>query len=357
MKAYLVSFIVPVYNAARTLDTCIQSIMRQTYSHFEIILINDGSTDQSGALCDQYTASDSRIRTFHQANKGAASARNKGIHHALGTYIQFVDADDFIAPEMTRMLVGEMNDDVDLAICGYATHVLQKGKQRTADHIPSIQGTFSHRTYIESIGLLYAETIFPSPCNKLYKADVILAESVRFMDAFHMGEDVLFNIDYIEVCNYVSVVPRALYTYVIRDQESLSTRFHEKYMHYQLHIHQHITEFLQRKGKLHGPNKTFIQMTFMKSIINSFTHLFHPSNTENKREKKARIQAIVDDPNVQNHTSYLRGSLQARIVRILIANKSIRGIYAFFSSKQKLQTHVHPLYTALKKIDTIPQKR
>lgn len=352
MNEHLVSFIVPVYNAARTLETCIESILDQTYTFFEIILINDGSTDDSGAICDAYSQKDFRIRTFHQANKGPAAARNKGIHHAIGTYIQFVDADDRIAPNMTRTLARQMTDDIDLVICGYASNVSQRGRKRTITHVPSIQGTFSHLEYIKHIGALYAETIFPSPCNKLYKSDVILAESIRFMDAFKMGEDVLFNIDYMEVCNAVAVVPEALYTYIIRDEESLSRRYHPNYVHYQIHIHSHILEFLQRKGQLHGENYNAIQMMFMRSIMNSFTHLFHPDNVDTTDEKKEHIATLIGDITIRNKVNHLRGSLQARIIRTLIIRQSVQGIYSFFLMKQTIKTHIHPLYKLLKKLDT-----
>ena len=351
MNEHLVSFIVPVYNAARTLQTCINSIQQQTYPFFEIILINDGSTDGSGELCDAYATEDFRIRTFHQANSGPAAARNKGIHHAIGTYIQFVDADDVIDPQMTKTLIAHMTEEIDVVICGYATTVAKRGKEKHHVHIPSVSGTFSHETFIDQLGQLYAETIFPSPCNKLYKSDVILAEHIRFMDAFHMGEDVLFNVDYMEVCNAVAIVPEALYTYIIREEASLSRRFHPNYVHYQLHIHSHLIEFLTRKNKLHGPNNTAIQKMFMKSMMNSFTHLFHPDNKETKAEKQEHIHTLLHDETIRKQLPHLRGSLQACIVRQLMKRKSTKGIYTFFHVKQRIKTRAHPLYKFLKKID------
>src|SRR5699024_585401 len=188
--------------------------------------------------------------------------------------------------------------------------------------IPSVSGTFSHETFIDQLGQLYAETIFPSPCNKLYKSDVILAEHIRFMDAFHMGEDVLFNVDYMEVCNAVAIVPEALYTYIIREEASLSRRFHPNYVHYQLHIHSHLIEFLTRKNKLHGTNNTAIQKMFMKSMMNSFTHLFHPDNKETKAEKQEHIHTLLHDETIRKQLPHLRGSLQACIVRQLMKRKS-----------------------------------
>src|SRR5699024_5495170 len=149
-----------------------------------------------------------------------------------------------------------------------------------------------------------------------------------------------------------AVVPEALYTYTIRDEESLSRRYHPNYVHYQIHIHSHILEFLQRKNMLHGSNYDAIQMMFMRSMMNSFTHLFHPDNTDTKTEKKEHIATLIQDPSIQENTNHLRGSLQARMIRTLIQRKSVQGIYAFFLIKQRLKTHIYPLYKLLKKIDT-----
>ena len=92
------SIIVPVYNAERTLERCVSSILAQVYTDFELILINDGSTDRSGPLCDQLAASDARIRVIHQANSGASAARNRGLQEARGQYLMFCDSDDAVSP-------------------------------------------------------------------------------------------------------------------------------------------------------------------------------------------------------------------------------------------------------------------
>lgn len=93
-----VSIIVPVYNAEKTLERCVDSILNQTYGDFELLLVNDGSQDASGAICDHYAARDSRIRVFHRENAGVSAARNLALAHAVGSYLQFLDSDDWITP-------------------------------------------------------------------------------------------------------------------------------------------------------------------------------------------------------------------------------------------------------------------
>ena len=100
-----VSIIVPVYNAAETLNRCIESVLKQEYTDFELLLVDDGSTDDSGAICDRYAAKDKRIRVFHKGNSGVSDSRNLALNQARGVYLQFLDSDDWITPNATRLLV------------------------------------------------------------------------------------------------------------------------------------------------------------------------------------------------------------------------------------------------------------
>ena len=100
-----VSIIVPVYNAEHTISRCIESILNQKYTDFELLLVNDGSTDRSGAICDAYAARDSRVRVIHKENSGVSDTRNTALNQAKGTYLQFLDSDDWITPDATSSLV------------------------------------------------------------------------------------------------------------------------------------------------------------------------------------------------------------------------------------------------------------
>ena len=114
----LISVIVPVYNTEKYLDRCIQSILSQTYSNIEILLIDDGSTDSSGAICDKYAEQDSRVRVFHKANGGVSSARNMGLDKAKGTWFTFVDSDDWIDMDMyEQMYNAAIQNKVDMVCC------------------------------------------------------------------------------------------------------------------------------------------------------------------------------------------------------------------------------------------------
>ena len=115
--AGLISVIVPVYNVEKYIEKCIDSISKQTYRNLEIILIDDGSTDNSGQICDEYLKMDSRIQVYHKKNGGLSSARNAGLRVARGEWVGFVDSDDYIEPDMYETLLGSMGEDVDIVCC------------------------------------------------------------------------------------------------------------------------------------------------------------------------------------------------------------------------------------------------
>lgn len=120
----LISVIIPVYNTEQYLSSCLKSILSQTFNNFEVILINDGSTDQSGILCDEFVKQDSRIKVFHQENAGVSAARNVGLKYAQGKWITFVDSDDELMPDGLEVMINMVqggSENVDLVLAGYDT--------------------------------------------------------------------------------------------------------------------------------------------------------------------------------------------------------------------------------------------
>ena len=126
-EADLISVIVPVYNVEKYLDRCMKSILQQTYHRLEIILVDDGSTDASAAMCDAYARRDSRIRVVHKQNGGLSDARNAGLELAAGDYIGYVDSDDWIEPDMYEYLLeNALKYQADIAVCGRVERYVDK---------------------------------------------------------------------------------------------------------------------------------------------------------------------------------------------------------------------------------------
>lgn len=112
----MISIIIPVYNVEDYLERCVKSVLAQDYNDYELILVDDGSTDSSGQMCDEFVSTDSRIKVFHKKNGGLSDARNYGIKVSLGDYLTFIDSDDYIGPQYLSILIGMMNDDMDITV-------------------------------------------------------------------------------------------------------------------------------------------------------------------------------------------------------------------------------------------------
>lgn len=211
----LISIIIPVYNVAKYLSSCLDSVISQKYHNLEIILIDDGSSDNSGYICDLYAEKDKRIRVLHTVNKGVSSARNAGIECANGELICFIDSDDTVEENYIDSLVNAwVEDKSDLVICNIKDIFLNRiiSKRRVGSRLT---GVF-REDYWQLIDLLRV------PVVKLYKKDIIKKYSIRFPTYIHTAEDQIWNFNYYSHVNSYSYVDQALYNYFHRDNNSLS---------------------------------------------------------------------------------------------------------------------------------------
>ena len=184
-----VSVIVPVYKCEAFLPDCIDSILRQTHQNLEVILVDDGSPDGSGTICDTYAQKDARVRVIHQANRGVSAARNAGVDAASGDAIAFVDSDDTVEPDLYEVLVKlAAEHDADIAHCGYRkVHFDGSTKDVLGTGILLIQDAWE-----ASESLLTGKHFTGSPCTKLYRSQ--LFEGIRFDPELKINEDVWLNV-------------------------------------------------------------------------------------------------------------------------------------------------------------------
>ena len=212
----LISVIVPVYNAAEYLPNCIKSILAQTYRNLEIILINDGSTDESGSICDEYAQKDKRITVIHKKNGGVSTARNTGLDRATGQYIGFVDADDTVMPDMYEKLFDTINKhSKHIAVCGHIRfHVEGPVEKREQREIPE------SLTVQESLEYLLSNRYFEGFLwNKLFDVGLVSGENkLRFDTDLNNCGDLLFVNQCFLRSNGVSYIPKALYNYRLNNE-------------------------------------------------------------------------------------------------------------------------------------------
>lgn len=200
-----VSVIIPVYNAQKYLDQCIRSVLDQTFTDFEIILVDDGSTDGSGEICDRYGSQDSRVRVFHKPNGGVSSARNMGLDHAAGKWITFVDSDDYLS-ERALDIVDNLKDE-NLVICSYCRLIDDSQQENFICDNRLIEDPSSlsifYRTALSSI--------MRSPWSKIFSRELLF--DLRFDTVIHVGEDHLFVMKYLQKVRICRLSQEVFYTY------------------------------------------------------------------------------------------------------------------------------------------------
>lgn len=211
----LISVIVPLYNVEKYLERCIDSIINQTYDNLEIILVDDGSTDRSGLICDQYKEQDTRIKVIHKKNGGASSARNQGMSIAKGSYIGFIDSDDYIAPDMYESLYQHMKEGVDIVSCALLNISL-----RDKAVLYGTDDAITLKTEEALHELLINRILSFSACNKLFKKEAI--DHLSFPEG-KVGEDLPFIYQAIKDCKKIVHTGKVKYFCCYR-KDSVSRR-------------------------------------------------------------------------------------------------------------------------------------
>lgn len=212
----LISVIIPVYNVAPYLGDCIESLLAQSFADFEVLLVDDGSTDGSGAICDAFAEKDARLVVVHQENGGVCSARNRGIDHARGEFIVFVDADDLVTVEHLEHL---MESDADMVVSGVRKFGAKKGTDASAQRADfGIQGLAAHWNTPPEMNYLYCY-----PWNRRFRTRIIREHGIRFDESLFFSEDMCFNMEYYFHAESYTELPYADYGYrllpITRDEK------------------------------------------------------------------------------------------------------------------------------------------
>ena len=243
----MISVIVPVYNAEKYLHRCLDSILAQTYKDFELLLIDDGSTDASGRICDEYAQRDPRIRVFHKANGGVSSARNVGLDNAQGEWVTFCDADDWVESCFSEIDVKRYGEDI---VC-FPYAVGHQGNDKRTFGCEETSYSNAKDFYASRL-----HTLFRSPWAKLFRRGCI--GDLRYDTGIKVGEDLAFNLQFLsrsKSCRYVA--DKVFYCY-----DEPSVHFLEKY---QMSIEQSIyslSVIFRAYERLHSPNAEFERVIF-----------------------------------------------------------------------------------------------
>lgn len=210
MEQCVISVIIPVYKAEKYLSRCIASLLAQSFTAFELLLIDDGSPDNSGKICHDWAERDCRIRVLHQTNAGVSAARNKGLDEAKGAYIVFVDSDDYVGTDYLKHLYEERPLNLDsIVVQGFTVVSEQADRQYTTSFIPSV---YTGRD-VRELFLNDEMRDMRGPVAKLFSRVLIERLGLRFPAEISFGEDTIFNFQYLFHCRQVVVGSHVDYVY------------------------------------------------------------------------------------------------------------------------------------------------
>ena len=289
----ILTFSIAAYNVEKYLNKCIESIVNQTYENIEIILIDDGSNDNSGIICDEYAKKDNRIIVVHKENGGVSSARNKGLKIAKGEWISFVDADDWIEQTFCQTLLNKVTQEqADIALCGY--------NRITDNRIEKINAN-NQEVFLNSneylVKSLNPQTGFGFCHMKLIKKEVL--KSISFNERIEVGEDALFNIQLSTYIKKAVFLKQPLYNYRINNQ-SVVKRYDENYANKYLKSMKIIEEYIWQEYNEENEENieikqnyyNFVAYHIMLIIVN---YCYHPDNKMCNAQRKNMLKEVINN--------------------------------------------------------------
>lgn len=295
-----ISIIIPVYNVEKWLARAVQSLQAQTFSDFEIFLVDDGSTDTSGTLCDQLAAEDARIRVIHQQNAGAAAARNTAIDQAKGTYLYFMDGDDWCDTDMLAALYETAcENDLDLVVTGFYIETYYRAdkffqeKRNAPDRIFATQEEFRQAAHeLFDAQLLYA------PWNKLYRRSYLLDKGIRFPGTF--WDDLPFNLDVMREVERVGTLDGHFYHFLRARAESENTRYRPDMYEKREEEHCWLQE-LYAGWDIDSPEiQEFLARRYAERLVGCVENVTNKNCTLSNKEKRQEIAKMITAPQARD---------------------------------------------------------
>lgn len=302
----LVSIIIPVYNAEKYLGYCLNSVTSQTYRNLEIILSNDGSSDCSLEICENYAAIDERISVISIKNSGVSTARNTGLDSAAGQYIQFVDSDDVIRRDMVENLVGLMEMyETDAAVCGFEMVTLgtSASERECTVFTSSIMGSecvLPRDMFFEKMAfILWRTTYLESSCNKIFRREIIEENHLRFPREISLGEDFCFNMEYFEHIKGITFTNIRYYYYLQVKQEALTKRYRADLFENQMFLIQKFHRLLTGHLTMSEDEEKELAEYTVAKMMQSLYGLTNQECRLNIWEKKKEIAKIINNDYVR----------------------------------------------------------
>lgn len=293
----LISIIVPVYNVEKYLNKCVNSIINQTYKNIEIILVNDGSTDRSGHICDELSKLDHRIVVYHKENGGLSDARNYGVKRANGEYIGFVDSDDYVSNDMYQYLYEIIErENADVAECNFYLVYQDAIRQYFKEYYYEV---LDKQEYLKEYLLM--NKVYGAVCWKLIKSEV--AKKLEFpIGKFY--EDAFYHLELIKIAEKYVLSSKSKYYYLMRGNSITNSKFNEKHM-----------------------DNIEISELFYKYVINNYPYIEEEANNKvfysyfSVMNKILEQKHYVKDINYYKIKKYFKGNIISILKNKIISKK------------------------------------
>lgn len=324
-----ISVIIPCYTIEKHLPKCIESVLVQTFTDFELLLVNDGSTDSTLEICESYQAKDSRIRVFSHTNSGVSYTRNQGIANASGDFILFIDGDDWIETTLLASLYAVAQLHTTLPICGI-THELNGFvfKNKAYQKLIAIYGL--HYDSSQFLDLFFGSAL-SSPCCKLYSAQIIKERELRFDEAISYQEDVLFNLKYLKYVTSISLLDSYPYHYVEHSNSS-SGRFHKNL---ELALSK-ILEYL-KKFSSSADDQSKIEQYAFNQILKSLSNVVHKNSNYTFATQYSVIKKLLNSSEYHFSEKALSKNSINFLLKRLIKEKNIFLLLCYYQLNKFLK--------------------
>lgn len=335
----LISIIIPVYNVELYISKCIESVLNQTYKSFEVIIVDDGSPDNSIKIAQKYADIDKRIRIITKENGGLSDARNVGINQAKGKYIYFLDSDDYIEDNLLEKVVNyaEQNNS-DVIIFGYfVDYVDDKGLVKYTNNVflDSIESEVKYEDSFTIDNNLLA--MLGYAWNKFYKREYLINNNIKFEKGVSLIEDILFNELALTKSKNIFILKDQLYHYIHRDRSTLSTTFYKDSYKLQVKSIKARENILKHWNIKDEIIQNIISKQQTEAIRFCCSNMFYYKNNLTLIEKYKYIKFMLDDENTKTRIQqFMPISIEEKIMKIIIKRKvSIIIILIYYINSRK----------------------
>lgn len=316
MTEKLVSIVMPAYNAGDCIEKSLGCILNQSYKNIELVVIDDGSKDDTAEKLRRLSEKDSRLKAFSVENGGPAKARNIALGHISekSDYVMFADSDDQLLPDAVEYALKAAESGADMVIFGFTIVDAQGGERNYCERAQIIE----REEFKDSFARLYKANLLNQVWGKLYKSSLIKENAVEFPD-YRWGEDRIFIFDCLKHVKKLAVLPECKYRYIMQPGESLITKYYDKKFSVCKEIDRRVQEICR---ELQVEDDADFKYMYSKSVFSCITNMYSPSCKLKKEEKREAVKNIIEDPSIKQRCNKASGGLPVKILNACLRSGS-----------------------------------